>query len=180
MNIKKILNWRKHPNFSSIVMQEEATKKGVPHYQGAIIFDKRVSHSSLKTWVQENIGKGMCSVCCKEGPFDRDKPLDVHTKDYDSWERCTNYCSGSSGNGLMKCTNLQNRFFITKDEVRRIETSIEGIRNWNKYHPLKPVDWEKLTKYDPKSRETSIDRNVMMDILRHNIESAKRYILEWD
>ena len=86
MNLDIILNWRKHPNFEAITMQEEVTKKGRPHYQGALLLNDRVSWASLKTWAQKNIGKGKCSVCCKEGPYDKEKDIFYKVDDPDKQE----------------------------------------------------------------------------------------------
>ena len=176
MNLDIILNWRNHPNFEAITMQEEATKKGVPHYQGALLLNDRVSWASLKTWAQKNIGRGKCSVCCKEGPYDEEKDIDSTTKDYDNWQRVVNYCSGNSGNGLMKCANLNNRFYISKAEIHRIETSIEGIRQWNRNHEITYPEWKKANENGLES----LDRNDVMSILKKNIANCKKYIMQFD
>lgn len=159
MRLENILKWRTHDAFVEMVIQEEVTKTGKPHYQGGIKFSKRIPHSQLKKFAQQ-IMPGACSVNCKE-IFDDGS--------MSTYQRCLNYCSGNSGAGLIKCANLDNRYRITKDEVIKIETSQKGIEQWYKNHPVKRP--EVFNKDDKKN---------LMEHLRANIDCCKRYIMNFD
>lgn len=159
MDLQKILRWRSHEAFDEMVLQEEVTQKGIPHYQGGIKFKERIAHSKLKNFAQQ-ILPGKCSVNCKE-VFDDGS--------FSCYKRCVNYCSGSSGQGLMKCTNLNNRYRITKDEVIQLKTKPEGIKQWMKWHPVQRPD--EFIKEDKQN---------LMEHLKANIQLCQRHILNFD
>lgn len=159
MEVDNLLKWREHPDFKEMVVQEEVTSTGKPHYQGAISLNKRVTHSSIKKFAQQIMPK-MASVNCKE---DNDKELSTY-------KRCVNYCSGNSGAGLMKCANLNNRFIITKGEIRTIQTSDEGLRQWHKHHKVKI----------PLKENFKTENEYIMQCLKNNIKECQKYILDWN
>lgn len=157
MEESDLLKWRKHPEFREMVVQEEVTSTGKPHYQGAISLKKRVTHKSMKDFAQQILPK-MASVNCK---------VDGEISTY---KRCVNYCSGNSGAGLMKCTNLNNRFIITKDEIRTIPTSNDGLKQWHRHHPIKAA----------KREDFSTEQEWLMQCLKNNIKECQKYIMNFD
>lgn len=159
MDLQKILRWRSHEHFKEMVIQEEVCDTGRPHYQGGIKFTERVPFSKLRTFAQQ-ILPSQCSVNCKE-VFDDGS--------FSCYSRCVNYCSGSSGNGLMKCANLEHRYRITKNEIIKLETKPEGIKQWMKWHPVKRP--EEFIKDDKKN---------LMEHLKANIQLCQRHILNFD
>lgn len=156
METENLLKWRKHPNFKEMVVQEEVTSTGKPHYQGAISLNKRVTHNSMKNFAQQILPK-MASVNCKEGELS-------------TYKRCVNYCSGNSGAGLMKCTNLNNRFLITKDEIRKIQTTDEGISQWHIHHKNKI----------PNKNDFKNENEYLIACLKSNIKECQKYIMNWN
>jgi len=158
MDEAKLICWREHENFLELTCQHEiCPDTGRHHYQGAIRFDKRIRLGTFRNWILRKWGKGFA--------WPRTKRVDSR------WEKCVNYCSGNSGTGLMKCADLNHRFFISHDEFTRVATNDEGTRQWQRHHPLAEVPWVNKIEHS---------REDLMQMLKNNIKECQRYIMNWN
>lgn len=133
MDLTEISQLWLHDSFRELIMQYElCPSTGRPHYQGGIRFFHQVPFASFKQFVQAYLpGKIAVKYDNKEG---------------NSWNKMVNYCSGQSGNALLKCADLSKRYRLVanKEEEtegkgptwQQIPNTPLAVKIWTEHHAL--------------------------------------------